>query len=223
MNITNFYTQRLNSGTDITPQAEKDFFSVYSYNRPIEGCDIKYEEAYNRFKNNPYFIQKFNSLAYKVIRQQIDGTIGDSQDIITFTNHFFLIGSKIIKSSTILKAMELLLVEQDKMFSAERRTANSNFPTEMSTKFLTTSFTYDLQTEPIEKKTKDKDGNEKIETSYPIWTKEDGWNENGEPIWGSTLGNEKGDRKALDDISVKYRITFKIDALARLATSAYTG
>ena len=68
MNITNFYTQRLNSGTDITPQAEKDFFSVYSYNRPIDGCDSKYREAYDRFKNNPYFIQKFNSLAYKVIR-----------------------------------------------------------------------------------------------------------------------------------------------------------
>lgn len=123
MSMPNFYSQRLNQGLS---GAEEIFFNTLSYNQPIESKG-PYAKEWNSFINNPAFINKFNALVYKIIRQEIEDT---SQ--VVYINDFFFMNDKIIRSSDILIQIQQNVISR----------LGKNFSPKTNSDFISTDFNY---------------------------------------------------------------------------------
>lgn len=98
-----FYSQKI---AEALSAAESEFFRAYDFNEPIPNATPEYRQEYARFDEvfNSSFVAKYTSLAFRIIRQQIEDNNGK-----ILRNDFFFMNNRVIPSSKILYNMKIAM------------------------------------------------------------------------------------------------------------------
>ena len=98
-----FYSQKI---AEALTEAESNFFRAYDFNEPIPDATEEYRDEYARFNEvfNSSFVAKYTSLAFRIIRQQIEDNNGR-----ILRNDFFFMNNRVIPSSKILYNMKIAM------------------------------------------------------------------------------------------------------------------